>query len=696
MALFKKKKKEPNKIYTLDELNIGTEGMSEEEIARLEAEAVLEKYDKESAYRNKIKGPVAFVLGLIMIAFSLFQIYTSIWTIPPQILRSIHLAFVLILVYLLYPAHKGLRKDKIAWYDVVLGLLALAAVLYIPFNYEYIVKSVGNFGAMEIIAGLLGMVLLMEACRRVVGLPILIIVLVFLAYAVFGKYIPGSFGHRGYSVKQVVTHMYFTLNGVFGTPLGVSSTYIFLFILFGSFLEKTGVGKLFIDLANALAGKRIGGPAKVAVIASALEGTVSGSSVANTVGSGSFTIPTMKKLGYSPEFAGAVEAAASTGGQIMPPIMGAAAFLMAEYMNVTYGQVTLWAILPAVLYFGGIFISVHLEAKKLGLKGIPRSELPRFKYLMRNVYLLLPLVFLIWVVTANIRSLQYAASIAILISIAVSLVGTIRDAAAEVHETKRGSTVGVTAKKTGLMILEALEAGGKGSITVAVACSMAGMIAGCITVTGLASKLISGVVALSSKIPNPTLSLLLALFLTMLCCIVLGMGVPTTANYCIMASTCAPILITLGIPKIAAHFFVFYFGIVADITPPVALAAYAGSAIAKSDPMKTGINATKLAIAAFIVPYIFAMNPSMLLMDQGVLAAIQVIITSCLGIFGIAAALEGYVVARAPWWQRILLAAGGLCLIDPSLMTDIVGVAAIVIVVVLQIVMRKRSKPVAA
>ena len=384
------------------------------------------------------------------------------------------------------------------------------------------------------------------------------------------------------------------------------------------------------------------------------------------------------------------------GGQIMPPIMGAAAFLMAEYMGVTYGQVTLWAILPAVLYFGGIFISVHLEAKKLGLKGIPRSELPRFKYLIRNVYLLLPLVFLIWMVTANIRSLQFSAAIAILISIAVSLVGTICDASAEVRETKTGSVAGITAKKTGRMILDSLEAGGKGSITVAVACAMAGMIAGCITVTGLASKLISGVIAISSAIPNPTLSLLLALFLTMLCCIVLGMGVPTTANYCIMASTCAPILITLGIPKVAAHFFVFYFGIVADITPPVALAAYAGSAIAKSDPMKTGINATKLAIAAFIVPYIFAMNPSMLLMDQGVLAAIQVIITSCLGIFGIAAALEGYIVTRAPWWQRILLAAGGLCLIDPEFMTDVVGVAVIVVVIVLQIVLRKHSKPAAA
>ena len=496
------------------------------------------------------------------------------------------------------------------------------------------------------------------------------------------------FGGQIGMLSRVIYTLFFGTSGVLSTPVQVCAKFIAVFIIFGGFLERTGIASFFIDAASAVAGWTSGGPAKVAVISSALCGMVSGSSVGNTVTTGSVTIPMMKKTGYKPEFAGAVEAAASTGGQIMPPIMGAAAFLMAEYMGVTYGQVTLWAILPAVLYFGGIFISVHLEAKKLGLKGIPRSELPRFKYLIRNVYLLLPLVFLIWMVTANIRSLQFSAAIAILISIAVSLVGTICDASAEVRETKTGSVAG--------RILEAREAGGKGSITGAVACAMAGMIAGCITVTGLASKLISGVIAISSAIPNPTLSLLLALFLTMLCCIVLGMGVPTTANYCIMASTCVPNLKPLGIQKVAAHFFVFYFGIVADITPPVALAAYAGSAIAKSDPMKTGINATKLAFAAFIVPYIFAMNPSMLLMDQGVLAAIQVIITSCLGIFGIAAALEGYIVTRAPWWQRILLAAGGLCLIDPEFMTDVVGVAVIVVVIVLQIVLRKHSKPAAA
>mgnify|MGYP002294836361 CR=1 FL=1 len=660
-----------------------------------DVDAVMKKYDRESNTRIW-EGAPKIALQVLMSAFSIYCILMTLFSKAlPERRLSLFLGFIIIIGYLVYPARKGAaRVNHVPWYDWLLMVLGAGSFFYFAINAFSIIQLATKLQPVHIIVGAIGIVVLIELCRRCVGLPILVVLGLLLIYTFYNQL---SWDPSFYkALKNIVYKLFYTTSGVIGTPVSVCYTYIVLFIIFGAFLERTGIANFFISFANRLAGWSSGGPAKVAVISSALCGMVSGSSVGNTVTTGSVTIPMMKRTGYKPEFAGAVEAAASTGGQIMPPIMGAAAFLMAEYMNVTYGQVTLWAILPAVLYFGGIFISVHLEAKKLGLKGIPRSELPRFKYLMRNVYLLLPLVFLIWVVTANIRSLQFSAAIAILISIAVSLVGTICDASAEVRETKTGSVAGITAKKTGRMILDSLEAGGKGSITVAVACAMAGMIAGCITVTGLASKLISGVVALSSKIPNPTLSLLLALFLTMLCCIVLGMGVPTTANYCIMASTCAPILITLGIPKVAAHFFVFYFGIVADITPPVALAAYAGSAIAKSDPMKTGINATKLAIAAFIVPYIFAMNPSMLLMDQGVLAAIQVIITSCLGIFGIAAALEGYIVTRAPWWQRILLAAGGLCLIDPSLMTDIVGVAAIVIVVVLQIVMRKRSKPVAA
>ena len=661
-----------------------------EEGSALDAETLMRKFDKESNTRIW-EGTPAIIVRIIVVAFSLYCIWSTLFSVAALEKRlTMFMALVTIMGYLTYPASRHhVRHNYIPWYDFVLMAVGAGCFLFFCLKYDSLVKVLTSASKMTptfTIIGIVGLLCLMELCRRCVGIPILCVAGVLLVYTF----------STGMGVERVLYTLFYTTGGVLGTPVQVCAKYIVVFIIFGAFLERTGIAEFFIKLANSLVGGFSGGPAKVAVISSALCGMVSGSSVGNTVTTGSVTIPMMKRTGYKPEFAGAVEAAASTGGQIMPPIMGAAAFLMAEYMNVTYGQVTLWAILPAVLYFGGIFISVHLEAKKLGLRGIPRSELPRFKYLMRNVYLLLPLVFLIWVVTANIRSLQYAASIAILISIAVSLVGTIRDAAAEAKETKTGSAAGIAVKKTGLMILEALEAGGKGSITVAVACSMAGMIAGCITVTGLASKLISGVVALSSKIPNPTLSLLLALFLTMLCCIVLGMGVPTTANYCIMASTCAPILITLGIPKIAAHFFVFYFGIVADITPPVALAAYAGSAIAKSDPMKTGINATKLAIAAFIVPYMFAMNPSMLLMDQGVLAAVQVVITSCLGIFGIAAALEGFVIARAPWWQRILLAAGGLCLIDPSLMTDLVGIAAIVIVVALQIVMRKHGKPAAA
>ena len=663
-------------------------------------DAVMRKYDRESATRLW-EGTPQLIIRILMAAFGLFCIGMTLFSkAMPEIRLTMFVGCIIIIGFLTYPASKHhVRVNYLPWYDIVLMVVGAACFFYFALNAMTLVRLSTRIETVHVIIGVVGILILMELCRRCVGLPILCVAGVLIVYAFINQlsYAGAVNGATLYdALKTIIYKLFYTTSGVIGTPINVCYTYIVLFIIFGAFLERTGIANFFISFANRLAGWSSGGPAKVAVISSALCGMVSGSSVGNTVTTGSVTIPMMKKTGYKPEFAGAVEAAASTGGQIMPPIMGAAAFLMAEYMGVTYGQVTLWAILPAVLYFGGIFISVHLEAKKLGLKGIPRSELPRFKYLIRNVYLLLPLVFLIWMVTANIRSLQFSAAIAILISIAVSLVGTIRDASAEVKETKTGSVAGITAKKTGRMILDSLEAGGKGSITVAVACAMAGMIAGCITVTGLASKLISGVIAISSAIPNPTLSLLLALFLTMLCCIVLGMGVPTTANYCIMASTCAPILITLGIPKVAAHFFVFYFGIVADITPPVALAAYAGSAIAKSDPMKTGINATKLAIAAFIVPYIFAMNPSMLLMDQGVLAAVQVIITSCLGIFSIAAALEGYIVAHAPWWQRILLAAGGLCLIDPKLTTDLVGVAAIVVVIVLQIVLRKPSKSAAA
>ena len=605
-------------------------------------DAVMRKYDRESATRVW-EGKPQVVIRVVMALFSVYCIWSTLFsTAALEIRLTAFLGLIVIMGYLTYPASKHhVKPNSLPWYDIVLMVLGAAAFFYYCATYSSLVKVLTSAAKMTpfyIAVGIVGVLCLAELCRRCVGLPILVVVGALLVYTF------ASMMSAGQTFLQVLGRVIYTLfygtSGVLATPVQVCAKFIAVFIIFGAFLERTGISNFFIDLANSIAGWASGGPAKVAVISSALCGVVSGSSVGNTVTTGSVTIPMMKKTGYKPEFAGAVEAAASTGGQIMPPIMGAAAFLMAEYMGVTYGKVTLYAILPAVLYFSGIFIAVHLEAKKLGLKGIPRAELTPFRKLARDLYLLLPLIILVWMVTANVRSLQFSAAIAILVAIAVSLIGTVRDSVAA-HKGAPGAAAGDVAKRTGSMILSALEAGGKGSITVAVACSMAGIIAGCITVTGLASKLISGVVAISRAIPNPTLSMLIALFLTMLCCIVLGMGVPTTANYCIMASTCAPILITLGVPKVAAHFFVFYFGIVADITPPVALAAYAGSAIAKSNPMKTGVNATKLAIAAFIVPYMFAMNPSMLLMDQGVLAAIQVIITSFLGIFGVSSALEG-------------------------------------------------------
>ena len=618
-----------------------------EEGSALDAETLMRKFDKESNTRIW-EGTPAIIVRIIVVAFSLYCIWSTLFSVAALEKRlTMFMALVTIMGYLTYPASRHhVRHNYIPWYDFVLMAVGAGCFLFFCLKYDSLVKVLTSASKMTptfTIIGIVGLLCLMELCRRCVGIPILCVAGVLLVYTF----------STGMGVERVLYTLFYTTGGVLGTPVQVCAKYIVVFIIFGAFLERTGIAEFFIKLANSLVGGFSGGPAKVAVISSALCGMVSGSSVGNTVTTGSVTIPMMKETGYKPEFAGAVEAAASTGGQIMPPIMGAAAFLMAEYMNVTYAEVALRAILPAVLYFTGIFVAVHLEAKKLGLKGIPRNELPKFSKLLSKIYLLLPLVVLVWLVTTGTRTMAYSATIAILVAIVVSII-----------DRDDPITFG--------RILEALEAGGKGTITVAVACSMAGVISGCITATGLASKMISAVVSISSSVTviDPTM---VALCLTMICCIILGMGVPTTANYCIMASTCAPILITIGVPKIAAHFFVFYFGIVADITPPVALAAYAGAAIAKGNPMKTGVNATKLAIGAFIVPYIFCMNPAMLLIDVSALSIIQIVITSFLGIFGVAAAINGHLLRRMHPITRIAAAAGGLLMMDPTLITDIIG-----------------------
>ena len=633
-------------------------------------DAVMRKYDRESATRIW-EGTPKLLVQLLMAAFSIYCIGMTFLSVElPETKLARFLGIIIILGFLTYPAKKGSMKvNYVPWYDIVLMVLGAGAFLYFAFDAMTLINLATRIQTHHVIIGAIGILVLAELCRRCVGLPILVVVGALLAYAFYNQmyWNPDIY----LALKNIVYKLFYTTSGVIGTPVNVCYTYIVLFIIFGAFLERTGIASMFIEFANRVAGWSSGGPAKVAVIASALEGMCSGSSVANTVGSGSITIPMMKRTGYKPEFAAAVEAAASTGGQIMPPIMGAAAFLMAEYMNLPYMEVAKKAILPAILYFAGIFIAVHLEAKKLGLKGIPKEEMPKWGHLLKKSYLLLPLVLLIALVSSGARTMQFSAAVCILAAVVVGLLNS-----------EDRLTFG--------KILDALEAGARGTITVAVACGMAGMIAGCITVTGLASTLINAIVNVAG---NATI---IGLVLTMLCCIVLGMGVPTTANYCIMASTCAPILIELGFLPVAAHFFVFYFGIVADITPPVALAAYAGSAIAKSDPMKTGINATKLAIAAFVVPYIFAYSPTMIL--EGVTSFWQVVfigVTALLGIFCVAAALNGHLYRKIPAVLRLVLVAGGLCMMVPGWQTDLVGVAIMAAVVLVQYLSGKKAAQIA-
>ena len=629
----------------------------------MDLDAVMKKYDRESNTRIW-EGVPKILVTCVLALFSLFCIYvTLIATWLDEIRLTTFMAFILFIGYLVFPAKKGVQRvNYMPWYDIVLMAVGTGAFLYYAVNAAEIVSRFSIL-PYEVVIGILGIACLAELCRRCVGLPILFVAGALLVYAlIWGSTNPNMIAR----ITEYVRVLFYSKEGILSTPVNVCSKYIVVFIIFGAFLERTGIADFFIQIANALVGRFSGGPAKVAVVASALEGMVSGSSVANTVGSGAVTIPLMKKTGYKPEFAAAAEAAASTGGQIMPPIMGAAAFLMAETIGVPYSNVVTKAILPAVLYFAGVFITVHLEAKKEGLRGLTKEELPQLKPLLKKTYLLLPLILLIYLVASSTRSIAYAAAIAIAVAIVVSMFD---------KETR------ITPKR----LLEALAAGGQGMITVAVACGIAGIVAGIIGVTGLAFMLFNGIVAVAGN------QVIVALFLTMLCCIVLGMGVPTTANYCIMAATCAPILVKMGIPEVAAHFFVFYFGIVADLTPPVALAAYAGAAIAHANPMKTAFTATKLAIGAFIVPYVFALNPAMLFIDTTVPEVILICITSIVGIFGVSAALEGYLLYTMRWYERIACAVGGLLLIYPGWVTDAVGLFLVATVVLLQLIERKKT-----
>ena len=623
-----------------------------------EVQAVMQKYDRESNVRVWDGIPKS-VVRYMLVAFAIYSILLNFgleW--ETRIERASFVGILVFLTFIVFPAQKGANKKRnyIPWYDVILAVLGGGSYFYFVFNLDKIIANTIRLEPIDMVVGIIGVLVTLEACRRAVGIPIVIVSSLFIIYMV---------AFTGKPLVMSVYNLFYTTEGVIGTPIRACSTFIVLFVIFGAFLEKTGISQFFIEMANSIAGSSSGGPAKVAVISSALCGMVSGSSVGNTVTTGSVTIPMMKKNGYRPEFAGAVEAASSTGGQIMPPIMGAAAFLMVEYTGLSYGHIASRAILPAVLYFAGIFIAVHLEAKRMGLKGIPRDQLPKLgKLLLRRGYLLIPLILLV------IMMMETTMSLAAIVATAAAIL------------------VSMFAKETRINIhkfFDALENGARSTLTVGIACAVAGTIACVITTTGIGAKLISLIVGFSGG------NIFIAMVLTMITCIILGMGVPTTANYVIMATTCAPILISMGMAQLSAHMFVFYFGIVADITPPVALAAYAGSAIAKSRPMKTAVTATSLAIAAFIVPYCFGLNPALLFVDCTVIEAIQVIVTSLLGVFGVAAGLRGYVFSNLKVWQRVLAVAGGLTLIDPGLLTDLIGVALLFVVCFTSKAMAKKN-----
>ncbi len=630
------------------------------------ADEVLKKYNKESD-TMLYTGFMAKLVSAIAIVFSVFQLYTAIFGIlDAQLQRAVHLGFALALSYLLYPTRKSWSRTKVHPLDVLLAILGAAAPAYICIMYRELSMRAGMVTPSDLIMGVIGVLLVIEATRRVVGIPMVTVVLVFIVYAFAGPYMPGVLAHRGLSLDQLVGHLYYTTEGIFGIPLGVSSTFIFLFILFGAYLESTGLGKFFIDIANAIAGWASGGPAKVAVLSSALMGTVSGSSVANVAGTGSFTIPMMKKLGYKKEFAGAVEAASSTGGQLMPPVMGAAAFLMAEFVGVPYIDIVGAAVIPAILYFTGLWLGVHLEAKRTNLKGIPRDQLPKAWEIFRERgHLAIPLVVIVYLLVSGYTPMR-AALVAIVLSIVAS--------------SLRKST-----RMKPIEIVQGLENGARNVLGVVIACAAAGIIIGVVTKTGVGLKLASGLLALSGGMLLPTM------FFTMITSLILGMGVPTTANYVITSTIAAPALLQMGVPVLAAHMFVFYFGIIADVTPPVALAAYAASGISGGKPLMTGVNASKLAIAAFIIPYIFVMSPVLLMIDATAFGLVFSTVTAVLGMVGLSSAMIGYLADHCNVLERVILFVSGILMIIPGIETDLPGLIVFIVIVFIQ-KKRKRNK----
>lgn len=647
----------------------------DKEITEADKQELLEKFDKESKTRTFVSPAVAMAYKIFAILVTLYHLVFASGFWMPETLkhRSLHVSMILILAFAMYPATKKASRKIIAWYDYILIALSAAVPLYMWLDYFNIINRAGKPNSMDVIIGTLLTLLVLEATRRVCGMALPILGVIFILYSLMGTKqglipvnIPGIFLHRGYTWQKLMSHFFANTEGIYGSSVNVASTYIFLFIAFGEIMNKCGMGKFFNDIANALAGGSKGGPAKVAVVASGLLGMINGAAVAVVVTTGSFTIPLMKKTGYDNEFSGAIVATGSVGGQLMPPVMGAAAFIMAETLGIKYSTLLVSAIIPAVIYYMGILLQIQMRAEKMGMQGTPKDQLPKVGEVMKEYgHLAIPLVFLIYMLFFSGKTVIMAAFYTILFTIVV----------AQLRPNTRMSLND---------IIDAMVASAKSTVSVAIACACVGIIVGVCSITGFALNMASTIIQIGGQ------SLMFTLMFTMVTCMILGMGLPSIPSYIITSTIAAPALVTLGIPPIAAHMFCFYFAMFANLTPPVALAAFAAAGIAGGSPMKTGWASVKLALAGFILPYMFVCNTELLLLDTPIAKGIQVAITAAIGVFLISVAVEGFLFRKVNAVLRILCFAGAYLLIDSGLITDIIGIAICVGIVLLQKTMAKK------
>lgn len=649
--------------------------------------AKTDKRGKELEKYRQFTGKWALLISIMAITLSLFHIYTSGFGLLLALKqRAFHLMIIIPLAFLLYPFKNDRRSKKPSILDIIFSLAGVIVTSYIILNLEVLALRAGRSTSLDLILGGIMIFLVLEGTRRSIGIALPSVAVIFLIYAYFGPYMPGPLAHRGFSLNRIISHLYLTTEGIFGIPIGVSATFVFMFVLLGAFLKRTGVSKYLLDLAFASMGHKKGGPAKAAVVGSGLMGMVSGSSIANTVTTGSITIPIMKKVGFKDYIAGGVETAASTNGQFLPPIMGAAAFIMVEFTGVPYIDIIKAAFIPGILSYIAIFSIVHIEALKTGIKGIDKKELPDFwPTFFKGFHYLLPILVLLYFLIIKrvtpLSSAYWSILTALLVSIVTKVFKHMKQKAESSTEKlpgklqKNGSS---DLKQTGHMFIQetlaALEWGARNMVGIAMACASAGIIIGVVNLTGLGLRMTSLIVTMANN------QLLLTLIFAMLASIILGFGLPTTATYIVMATLTAPAVANLGVPLIAAHLFVFYYGIVADDTPPVSLAAYAAAGVAKSDPVKTGITGFKFDLAAFLLPFIFVYSPTLLLIDTNIPEVITAFITAMIGMYALSAGIQNYLIKKTNLLERIALFAIALLLIIPNIIHSLIGTAGFIII----------------